>query len=104
MAVGGVDGRLEILQNKHSKEEDECGQDEEDDGIPKYLKQNPHLQRTIRNYKFYNRGIHAKIENYDFKVQSLQQQKFTGYDKLLVQFKYKEAMLKVGKRVTSLGV
>ncbi|CAD8079333.1 unnamed protein product [Paramecium primaurelia] len=95
IAIGGSDGQLQINQLKPSKNDEDI--EEEEDYIPEYLKSNPHLQRRIKNYKFYNRGIYSKLADYDFKVPTTQIQKFSGYDKLLVTFKYKEAILKAFK-------
>ncbi|CAD8088617.1 unnamed protein product [Paramecium sonneborni] len=95
LAIGGNDGQLQINQLKPSKNDEDI--EEEEDYIPEYLKCNPHLQRRIKNYKFYNRGIYSQLIDYDFKVPTMQNQRFQGYDKLFVTFKYKEAILKAFK-------
>ncbi len=75
--------------------EDEDEDDKkEDDYLPSFLKENPYLQKRIKNYRFYNRGIFRDPTSFDIKIDKKEKPSLGAYDKLMVKFEYKEAVVK----------
>ncbi|EGR27969.1 U3 small nucleolar protein, putative [Ichthyophthirius multifiliis] len=98
--VGMSDGSLEIRSNLKKLGEQINSEDEEDENkeltnefIPDFLRKTG-VERRVQSYKYFNRGIYEKQQQFDVKYEEKKNKKVNQYDKYLKKFQYKTAMLK----------
>ncbi|OMJ91673.1 hypothetical protein SteCoe_5700 [Stentor coeruleus] len=93
LIVGMADGKLSVRQNK-SKPVCPRKMDATDELYLKrweeYHKSMP--EETIKNYRYFNRGIYSKAENDELAIDNENRRKIKDYDLLLRKFHYGEVL------------
>jgi len=90
IAVGMNDGQISIKSRtlKSAKDNEEEDVNEE----YKYPKIDSSDKIVVRNYKYYNRGVYDRPENFDVEYQGERKIKLQEYDRYLKKFQYKNAL------------